>query len=232
MSLFLSRLSLSRAPSTQALNALLNPAGEGPRIDAHHRLLWAAFGDRADRSRDFLWREEGRGVFLTLSARPPAASELFAPPEVKPFAPDLKPGDRLSFQLRANATRTEKTGGLSSGGREKKRHVDLVMDALHPLARGERAEERPALAQRVAASWLAGQGARAGFRVLQVAAENYRVVALPGHRGPRKGQPQFGLLDLGGVLEVTDPAAFLPAVAQGFGRAKAFGCGMMLLRRA
>lgn len=57
-------------------------------------------------------------------------------------------------------------------------------------------------------------------------------MALPGHGGPRRGQPQFGILDLRGSLTVTEPATFLAALARGFGRAKAFGCGLMLIRRA
>jgi len=44
--MYLSRLTLSRAPSAAAL-------------DAHHRLLWSLFSDDPDRRRDFLWREEG-----------------------------------------------------------------------------------------------------------------------------------------------------------------------------
>ena len=43
---------------------------------------------------------------------------------------------------------------------------------------------------------------------------------------------RFSVLDFTGVLEVRDPAAFLAAIARGFGRAKAFGCGLMLIRRA
>jgi CRISPR system Cascade subunit CasE len=33
------------------------------------------------------------------------------------------------------------------------------------------------------------------------------------------------------VLEVTEPQAFVAAVLRGFGKAKAFGCGLMLIRR-
>ena len=61
---------------------------------------------------------------------------------------------------------------------------------------------------------------------------DYSVVALPGHVGKRAGQPQFGVLDLVGTLDITDPAAFVIRLGQGFGRAKAFGCGLMLIRRA
>lgn len=231
MTLYLSRLNLSRDPATQALKGLLNPEDGGARQDAHHRLIWSCFAGDPAASRDFLWRTEGRGQFLILSPRPPATSPLFDPPEVKEFAPDLREGDRLAFTLRANATRTEKTGTLSSGGKEKKRHIDLVMDAIHPLKKG-RAEARMAAAQGVAESWLAKQGERAGFVPLDVTAGDYSVTALPGSRGRRANQPQFGILDLTGTLRVTDPASFLAALAQGFGRAKAFGCGLMLIRRA
>lgn len=230
MTLYLSRLQLRRDPSVVALNALLDPKDDGRRLDAHHRLLWTAFAGDPEARRDFLWRAEGEGVFLTLSPRAPAGAPLFDPPQVKAFAPDLRAGDRLAFALRANATRTEKTGALSAGGREKKRHIDLVMDALHPLKEG-RAEARAAAAQAVAERWLAGQGERHGFSVDRVVAEHYRVAALPGQAGRRDRSPRYGLLDLTGVLIVRDPAALLSQITAGFGRAKAFGCGLMLIRR-
>lgn len=222
MTLYLSRLRLSRAPSARALDAILNPGEPGPRLDAHHRLLWAVFSDGPERRRDFLWREEKAGEFMTLSARPPARSELFDEPDVKPFAPQLAAGERLAFALRANATRERKDAG----------RVDVVMDALHALPKGSRASERMALAQREGSAWLARQGEAAGFRPLGVEVGDYSVVALPGHRGRRRGQPQFGILDMTGIVEVSDPPAFLARLAQGFGRARAFGCGLMLIRRA
>lgn len=223
MTLYFSRIRLSRSPSARALSGLLNPSEPGPRRSAQHNLLWAAFADGPDRRRDFLWREDRDGTFLTLSARPPQAMDLFAPHEVKPFAPVLVPGQRLDFVLRANATRMK---------RDTRRRVDVVMDALHDLPGGTRAPERLAAASREGAAWLGRQGVAAGFRVEAAAASDYATVALPAYRGPRKGQPQFGILDLEGRIEVTDPTAFLSHLAQGFGRAKAFGCGLMLIRRA
>lgn len=222
MTLYLSRLRLSRAPSAKALDKLLNPDDPGQRKDAHHRLLWAAFADSDDRRRDFLWRQERAGEFLTLSARPPVAGELFEVPEVKEFTPALSPGDRLSFALHANATHDRKGVG----------RVDVVMDALHRLPQQDRAVQRMPVAQAEGAAWLARLGERSGFGVIRADVNDYAVMVLPGHRGARKGQPQFGILDLTGTLEVTDPASFLARVASGFGRARAFGCGLMLIRRA
>lgn len=222
MTLYLSRLSLSRAPGPAALNSILSPDAPGPRLDAHHRLLWAAFSDGPDRRRDFLWREDRPGEFLTLSARPPNASDLFAPPQVKPFAPALEPGSALDFSLRANATMSRKGVG----------RVDVVMDALRAVPKGERGPERMATAGRAGAGWLARQGAKAGFRVDRVEVVDYRTIVLPGHRGPRQDQPQFGILDMTGRITVSDPGAFLAQLVQGFGRAKSYGCGLMLIRRA
>ncbi|TYO84223.1 type I-E CRISPR-associated protein Cas6/Cse3/CasE [Oceanicella actignis] len=217
--MYLSRLTLDRKPDVAALGPLLEPAHEGRRMDAHHRLIWSAFAGDPAASRDFLWRDMGRGQFMVLSPRPPAASALFESPEVKPFAPELSPGDRLAFVLRANATRARKGAG----------RVDVVMDALKAVPRPERAARRMEIAQKAGADWLAGQGARAGFRVLDCHVGAYDVRDLPG-QGRRR--PRFGVLDLEGVLEITDAQAFLARLRQGFGRAKAFGCGLMLIRRA
>lgn len=222
MTLYLSRLHIASNPSAQALRSMINPVDDAARIDAHHKLLWSVFSDGPDRRRDFLWREMRQGEFLTLSEREPVANDLFDLVEPRPFAPDLAPGDRLAFSLKVNATRAKRSG----------QRVDVVMDALHAVPQGERAVRRMPLAQETGEAWLRARAETSGFRVLKVEVEDYSTAALPDHRGPRKGRPQFGILSMTGGLEVTDPAAFIGAVARGFGRAKAFGCGLMLLRRA
>ncbi|MGR3463016.1 MAG: type I-E CRISPR-associated protein Cas6/Cse3/CasE [Roseovarius sp.] len=218
----MSRVTLSRQPSVQALNALLLPQDGGARTDAQHRLLWTLFADDPDRSRDFLWREDREGEFLVLSARAPVPTDLFSRVETKPYAPQIASGDRLLFSLRANATRSKKGG----------KRVDVVMDALHPVPKDERAARRMEIAEREGAAWLRRQGDRNGFIAHHCVVSDYSVHALPSHRGPRDRKPQFGILDLQGQIEVTDPDAFLHVLTSGLGRAKAFGCGLMLIRRA
>jgi len=235
MTLFLSRLRLDRGADLEALRPLLDPGTHHPgamdphergrRTDAHHRLIWTAFADHPDRRRDFLWRHEGAGAFTVLSAREPMASRLFEPPEVRPFSPVLEPGDHLAFALRANATRDRAGSG-------KGRRSDVVMHALRAVPAGLRDQARMDAAQTAGQDWLESQGARAGFRLLTATVGTYSVAALPGHVGRRKSQPQYGILDLTGVIEMTEPRAFLSRLALGFGRARAFGCGLMLIRRA
>ena len=223
MTLYLSRLTLARDPGNAALSGLLDPPGEGQAMNAHHRLLWTLFGDGPDRRRDFLWRLDRRGRFFALSQRPPQPHPLFQPPEVKEFAPLLAAGDRLGFVLRANATR-DRAGARSS------RRVDLVMDLLRDVPRTERAARRPEAAQQAAEGWFVRQGQAHGFTPDSLTVESYRSLSVPRAGGARA--IKLGLLDLSGTLRVSDPATFAARLGQGFGRARAFGCGLMLIRRA
>ena len=86
-------------------------------------------------------------------------------------------------------------------------------------------------------TWLADQGARNGFR-LPLNAAGEPVLRVDGYdqvrvaRGRGQKAIMFSVLDLEGMLEVVAPNSFLEALARGFGKAKAFGCGLMLIRRA
>lgn len=226
MNWYLSRISLSRSPVVHALEYLLKSDQQGQKRSVQHNMLWSAFAENSDQKRDFLWRAESDGSFLALSPRLPREdNELFTKPIVKPFTPCLKAGDRLSFQLQANATRMK---------RDIRKRVDVVMDALHSVSQEERAGKRMEIAQKEGFAWLARQGEKAGFRLESMRVEDYRVERLPrlDEERRKKAWPQFGILDMVGQLEVTDPEAFLAQLVRGFGRAKAFGCGLMLIRRA
>lgn len=230
MTLYFSRLTLRRSSSAAALMPLLDPPEPGQAADAHHRLMWSVFSDDPGRERDFLWRYDGRGRFFTLSARAPAASDLFQPHETKVFEPRLSVGDRLQFKLRANATRDRAAASRGPKEQRKDRRVDIVMDGLHRAASGEvtRAGLRDRVAATVAVEWMRRQGSNRGFRPHLTAVEGYSTINLGRQR--RQGAT-LGILDLVGSIEVTSPETFVSALAGGFGRAKAWGCGLMLIRR-
>lgn len=236
MTLYFSRMSLDRTAGNAAVASLLDPDDPSLALDAHHKVLWAAF-DNGDGERDFLYRSDGRGRFYVLSKRPPAAHPLFNPPETKEYAPQLRRGDRLAFSLRANATKAkdrEETSVRANGKvRRKGTRVDVVMDRLHSIPKAERAERRMEVAHEAAVEWMERQGQMYGFRIenpdddFQV--ESYTSLVMQRRKGT---DHRLGVLDLTGVLRVTDPDQFTGRLAEGFGRAKAFGCGLMLLRRA
>ena len=103
------------------------------------------------------------------------------------------------------------------------------MDALYALPQSARAESRQDAIVTAGRAWFAAQGVRCGFTPdADVAVDGYDQRRLPRERGAAVA---FSSIDFDGRLTVTDPALFLRQLAQGFGRAKAFGCGLMLIRR-
>ena len=241
MTHYLTRATLNHDAPEHALMPLLDPVDRDAAFDAHHRLMWTLFPNR-DGKRDFLWRFEDRGRFLILSARMPQSSSLFLPLETKTFEPALALGDRLAFVLRANATKDRRSGPgdeVAPGTRRrpsKDRRVDIVMHAMReteaaPRAHGPdgRSRRRMQIATDAARAWLSRQGERRGFEVHALTVEDYRVRKLKRRRGK---EASFGVLDLAGALAVRDPGVFTGALLAGFGRARAYGCGLMLVRRA
>lgn len=216
--LYLSRVTLKDDPSVAALAAALMPS-ERDSLNTDHRAIWSLFAE-PEAARDFLWRKEtGRGRYMILSRREPDPNSPIFNVETRRFDVSLNPGDTLAFQLRVNATVTRKSGP----GRGK-RH-DVAMDLLHHYAKHDRAHHREALAEKSARDWLTSRAE--GFELNALILEYYDA-----QTAPRRGKPaRFGIFDLAGRLTVTDPDAFLARLSKGFGRAKAFGCGLMLIRR-
>ena len=221
----LARARLRRNVPAQALARLLVPQEHGARARAAHHLVWALFADDRDRRRDFLWRETRPAEFLILAARPPADPHGLFDLEHKPFAPTLRSGQSLRFDLRANPVVNIAVGPSERG----KRH-DVVMHALSKTALAERATTRERMIRESGAAWLAGKGAAAGF---SIDAERLDIDRYERVRIPREEARAiiFSTLTFQGVLTVEEPATFLESVLRGFGAAKAYGCGLMLIGR-
>lgn len=245
--LHLSRLSLR----TDADPADLAPLflADGVRDGHLHRLLWQLFTDIAtDVPRPFLWREQeqaqqgGSRVLYVLSDRLPQSWHPLFRIDTRPFAPALQPGDRLSFHLRANATIANRARRDAKG---RGKREDIVMAAIHDVptvrtdpseAKNQRAEARERAIHEQGRAWLLAQLQAAGATSAPeaIVVEGYRRRQIPRDgRGPNRRAPMvIGTLDFAGHLTVQQPGRFLARLAEGFGRARAFGCGLMLIRRA
>ncbi|GAB4349438.1 MAG: type I-E CRISPR-associated protein Cas6/Cse3/CasE [Gammaproteobacteria bacterium] len=218
--MYLTRISLQPHPD---IGALLHHLGDAYR---EHQMLWRLFDEDRDAQRDFLYRRDphqrGPRYFL-LSKRPPGNDlGLWRIDPPKPFQPRLTPGQQLAFSLRANPV-------ISRDGR---RH-DVVMDAKHRMGWKRLPQAgRPPLQQLVheaGAAWLRERAARHGFAVDE---ELLRVEAYQQHATRRGNRViRFSTLDFAGLLTVTEPGSFSKALAKGIGPAKAFGCGLLLVRR-
>jgi CRISPR system Cascade subunit CasE len=217
-----------------------------------HQALWGLLSRGAEQRRDFLYRPEeraGRLSFLVLSADVPRApADGMWLVEAKPFAPEFRRGQRLGFRLRASPVvrKGEKIEGRHHG---KVRRHDVVMDQARTLeAAGHPLPEPSVLARDAGLAWLSRQGERCGFSLPDVPVERIgsdglleeareaavRVDGYRQHRIARRGTSpiRFSTLDFEGVLAVVEPEVFMRQVCAGFGPQKAFGCGLMLLRRA
>lgn len=84
--------------------------------------------------------------------------------------------------------------------------------------------------QKAQIKWLTDRAERSGFIIEQphkLQMTGYEWKSLP-EKGRRAG---FSSLDYEGVLTVTDPDSLVKMLNTGLGKAKAFGCGLMLVRR-
>ena len=240
MSLYLTRAYLNKTAPVSAINSLLNPEDPNRKLDAHHKLIWTLFPGK-DNSRDFLWRSEKSNCFYILSQRIPKNSGLFDSIgfSTKEFTPNLNGGDKLNFILRANATK-DKPQSLGDGTSKKSQRVDLVMDKLFQTpgqkslvegGKSGRSNMRFEIAKDVAEDWISRKGKISGFSPVSesIICNDYSVRQFT--RG-KQNKITFGILEISGIITISDPKLFLESLGKGFGRAKAYGCGLMLIRRA
>ncbi|MDZ5649987.1 type I-E CRISPR-associated protein Cas6/Cse3/CasE [Nitrospirillum sp. BR 11828] len=214
---FITRAHLRQdAPAARNLARLLLDQSQ---TDQGHRLVWTLFGDDPDAARDFLYRETEPGRFLVVSRRPPLADTGIWVVETKPYAPAPPEGGAYAFSLRANPAASVARPG------QRGLRVDAVMHARTRKGEALTVEEKEA----AALSWLYARADRLGvaFEAERCSATGYRQVAVP-----RKGaQPaRFAVADYDGVLHVRDPKRLADALLAGVGKARAYGCGLLLLR--
>lgn len=248
--LWFTRATLKRDSADVAplLGTLLGEEDAGRLANTTHRLLWTLMPpDRQRRGRvgaededkaAFLWRSapdaRGTAVWYVLGPEPRRDCAFFHV-ETKPWAPRLVAGDRLSFDVLVNATVDRMVE--PEKGRAGRRRVDVVMDAIVSKERADTdAPDRPRLrrlaAEEALSAWWDRQGQRSGFNPLALTVADYRTVTLGRGRPTAKRSALLGVGRLTGIVEVGDPDAFALRLATGFGRAKAFGCGLMLVKRA
>lgn len=137
---------------------------------------------------------------------------------------------------------------VADGATRRKEYDDVVLLAKKVIAKQHGVSKWAAvppehrvplydLVHQAVSGWFCGseheQGiaARHGFRVV---ADTLCVDAYRQHRLPRKGSApiQFSTVDLSGVLEVVDVERTSEALLNGIGRARGFGCGLLLVRPA
>ncbi len=226
---YFSRVSIDPA-SVNATRLAQEVCANGYR---EHQHLWRLFEVDPDAKRDFLFRREqpsgGFPHFYLLSDRQPQHDEGVWRIETKEYRPVIRNGQRLSFTLRANPVVTRR----GENGRQQ-RH-DVVMDLKHrtgyqKLPKSERSS-LACLIEEAGQAWLRARAETNGF---SFASGELRVDGYDQHQALKKGHGnpiRYSTLDYVGLLTVEDVDLFQQALIHGIGSAKAFGCGLLLVRR-
>ncbi|WP_123105240.1 type I-E CRISPR-associated protein Cas6/Cse3/CasE [Acidithiobacillus sulfuriphilus] len=184
---------------------------------------------RAGQPAPFLFRAEqqdGLPVFYVLSAQCPQDRQDLWQVEAKRYTPNIQAGDRLAFKLRGNPTVTRHTAG------ERGRRHDVVMDAKQRMGwKNLPGDARPTLAQvayEAGACWFRDRQERLGVQCgdADLRVDGYRTWRQRNGKGIA-----LSTLDFEGHFRVIDSSRFLNALIGGIGPAKAFGCGLLLVRR-
>ena len=199
-----------------------------------HQWLWRFLPAPPGTVRNFLFRRrdvDGLPRFYVVSDRPPQAPSPHWQVQSKPYAPALATGDRVAFELRANPVVTTRNAAGKSA-----RH-DVVMQEKTRLLKERRlahwadwpTPDRPALSdlvQRTCSQWLQVRCQRLGIALDE---PTLNVEGYEQHRG-KNGELRFSTVDFSGNLRVVDADALRQALTTGVGHAKAFGCGLLLIR--
>jgi len=208
-----------------------------------HQWLWQFLAAERGSKRDFLFRHrdgdnELPGFYVVSSRKPVAINDAWQV-NSKEYDPQLSIGQRLAFDLRANPVVTHKVN-------EKTRRDDVVMHKKKQLL-SERGlqrwsdwrdddPEKPLLYELVHSTclnWLEQRAKPAGFALVNED-ETRKGIRADGYGQQRvdKKDIRFSTVDFSGVLEVIDPTLFKQALFKGIGHAKAFGCGLLLVKSA
>lgn len=193
-----------------------------------HCLVWKLFPGES-RDRDFLFRrrqKRGDLSYYVVSQRPPQlVPELFTI-QTKPYEPRLARGEWIRFELQANPTVCRKFGSAAEGERRRSRRHDVLMDAKKAAKLAANGND---LMEEAALVWLLDQAGKWGIEVQR---QSVLTNGYTQHQLKAKGRAiQFSSLDYCGAAKVADPALLTTALLQGVGHARAFGCGLLLVRR-
>jgi CRISPR system Cascade subunit CasE len=235
---------ITRAPGRerQAMRECLGRAWGRTEPYKEHQWLWQFFPAAEGSSRDFLFRREDVNSllrFYVVSERPACSPSAAWAVQSREYRPRLEAGDRLRFTLRANPVVTVKHGDRSVRHdvvmHEKKRLLaESGLQRWGDLPEGKRPHLYD-LVRQTCGAWLEKHAVEKGF-IIHPGDEDFAVdayQALKLHAANKEKHDQdirFSRVDFSGTLTVTEPESFQKALMKGVGPARAFGCGLLLVR--
>lgn len=234
----------------ESLSSTNNNASKTDNPYRVHQALWQLFDLPAGSDRPFLYREYEQGgqtFYYVLSTLKPKVDHPFFAVQAKAFNPNFFVGQRLAFELRANPV-----SSLKDAQGKASRH-DVLMLAKKSMI-SQSFDDAYSIDQAMfdaGVDWITSPERMQAWGV--VIHPNIELSAYTQHRLRRTKQDldqqkhiadstdkkptkaknkmiQFSSLDYTGALEIQDVDLFYNQMIKGFGKQKAFGCGLMLVR--
>ncbi len=185
-----------------------------------HQALWKLYPGCGDEQRNFLYRVErlekgiGTHILMQSTLRPRQSEDNPVILDWREYNPVFSSGQRLRFRLRANPVKTIKD---SRKGTVEKKGKIYTKTVRVPLIHEEQQQ-----------AWL--ERKLQGVAQLEtLITQTEPILYFRKEKEKRSGKIQHVLFD--GILSITAPDAFSALFQTGIGSAKAFGCGLLTVKR-
>ncbi len=194
-----------------------------------HKLLWNIFPKDSDAKRDFLFRRDTQSkipLFYIVSKRKPTNNPIFDI-VTKEYNPKLKIGQKLAFSLNANPVVVKRLNGMKKHSRHnvwvdaKKSCKDMK---LNP-------QEIRKVCEKRTKEWLVSRSEKHGFSVDEqnVFVDGYTKHHL--YKVNNRKNVRFSSVYFEGILIVSNVDLLCKCLFEGIGKSKAFGYGLLLVKR-
>jgi CRISPR system Cascade subunit CasE len=181
----------------------------------NHQFIWKLFG-KPGSDRDFLFTLYNNR-FYVVSSRVPNFESSNIQVRTKNYDSEFKEGEFLRFDVR-----------LDVETRIGRKRMSIVSAYKKRFEEGHRLKNDEAMHEAFA-EWFQKHSHKYGFKIRNFYIQGYDHYNFV--KTETKEKVEFDSLDIRGVLEVKGPAVFSETLLRGFGKAKCFGCGLMLVAR-
>jgi len=187
-----------------------------------HQFMWGLFGHDGNK-RDFLYTVHENKIYV-VSNRIQNYKDSAIQVRTKPYEPSFKEGDSLRFDVRFN--------GETRIGNDRKSLVNAYKERLGE----DRDLNWNELMHEAVGGWFNKNSKKYGFKVRDYHIRGYHHYSFvkmkkSSNLQNKSDKVRFDSLDIRGVLEVTGPAVFVNTLYQGIGKARGYGCGLVLVAR-
>jgi CRISPR system Cascade subunit CasE len=249
MPYYFSRISIQPTATIKMLRekGFLNNHEHDKYRDRFHKVMWEMFEVERGGERPFVYNihrgDDNFPVFHIVSEIPPQPHSDLWSVQTKEYNPQIQAGEILDFSLCASPTaRTKPTpkdsSGIPTSLRAKDnflrgKEIDAIIEArkeslqsFPPESKGYQSSE--AIIQSAGRAWLIKQSAKYGFSI----PEPEKTLMVFGYSTMKlKKENHFSSIQYKGILRVEDEERFRTTLFEGLGKGRAFGCGLLMVKR-